>query len=136
MKTNLTILAVLVALMTNAQLTIDSVTPTRLCPGDSITYYYTCQTSGTYQFNLDGQNHDHIWQTQVTQGKGFKRFKVPFWWNDGLALASTDWTNTFNVIFCEQVGIKEYELSNKETYKQIYGNIYLSNEGKKVIFVP
>lgn len=136
MKTNLTILALFVALMAKTQITIDSVTPTRICAGDSITYHYTCYSPGTYQFNLDGSNHDYIWQVTIldTVAKHI-RFKVPFWWNDGLALASTDWVNTFNVTFCTQVGITEYDKDKLKTYKQIYGNIYLSNEGKKVIFV-
>lgn len=135
MKTNLTILALFVALSAKTQITLDSVTPTRICAGDSITYHYTCHSSGTYQFNLDGANHDYIWQVPVSQGSGYKRFKVPYWWNDGLALASNDWVNTFNVTFCTHVGITEYDPYKVKTYKQVYGNIYLSSEGKKVIFV-
>ena len=135
MKTQLTILALFVALSSKAQLTITSVTPTRICAGDSITYHFTCHSNGTYQFNLDGANHDYIWQFPVDTTQTKRSFKVPYWWNDGTAYASTDWINTFKVDFCIQVGIEEQKLTNKVTYKQIYGNIYLSSEGKKVIFI-
>ena len=141
MKTNLTILAVLVALIANSQIKVDSVIPTRLCPGDSITIFYTWDgTPGLYQFDMDGQNHDYIWQVNSnTFANGKIKFKTPFWWNGGITKISTDWTNSFPIEFCERTGISEYELNPNATYKQVYGNIYVKTfEGKqtKVIFVP
>jgi hypothetical protein len=138
MKTNLTILALFVALMAKSQMTINSVTPNRLCPGDSITYHYTWDgTPGNYQFNMAGQNHNHIWHINSSNFQNGKiTFKTPFWWNGGDALCSViGWSDTRKVNFCEVVGINESELSNKVTYKKVYGNIYLSSTGKKVIFV-
>lgn len=137
MKTNLTILALFVALMANSQIKVDSVTPNRICAGDSITINYTWDgTPGLYQFNMDGQNHDYIWQVNSSLFQNGKiKLLTPYWWNDGTALVSNDWTNSVPLTFCIQVGITEYSKDKLKTYKQVYGNIYLSSEGKKVIFV-
>lgn len=135
MKQITTILAAFIVSVTSGQIKVDSVTPTRLCPGDSITIYYTQTGPNTLvQFNMDGTNHDFIWQSQI-DSSGVIKFKTPFWWNGGTTYISGDWTNSKAIEFCEAVGIPEYNQDRIKTYKQVYGNIYLSNEGKKVIFV-
>jgi hypothetical protein len=140
MKTNITIVLIFVALIGQSQLKLDSVTPTRICAGDSITYHFQWDgTPGLYQFDLAGQNHNRIWQISSSDFKNNTvTVKTDFWWNDGSALASVDWTNSFNITFCEQVGIEEYELNSEATYKKVYGNIYvktLNGKKTKVIFV-
>ena len=137
MKTNLTILAAFVASALSSQIKVTQVTPTRICAGDSITVHYTWDSiPGLYQFNMDGANHDYIWQVNSnTFSNGKIKLKTPEWWNDGKSFISGDWVNSVNVDFCIQVVITEHDQSLKTTYKQVYGNIYLSNTGKKVIFV-
>lgn len=135
MKQITTILAAFIVSVASSQIKVDSVIPTRLCPGDTITIYYTQTGSNNLvQINMDGINHDFIWQVPINSS-GVIKLKTPFWWNGGTTYISGDWTNKQAVEFCEAVGIPEYKLHYSTSYKQVYGNIYLSNEGKKVIFV-
>lgn len=135
MKQTITILAAFIVSVASAQIKVDSVIPTRLCPGDTITVYYTFNgPDTTIQINMDGMNHDYIWQRNISKS-GSVKLKTPDWWNGGKSKISGNWVNTVDIEFCEAVGIKEYELNYRTTYKQVYGNIYLTNDGKKVIFV-
>lgn len=136
MKQLITILTLFVALGVRSQIKVDSVVPNRVCPGDSITVYYTfIGPDTTIQIDMDGPAIDHIWQKVITQS-GSIRLKTPTFWDSGESYVSGDWVNSVTVLFCSPVGIDENGIDVKVTYKQVYGNIYLRSDGKKVVFLP
>lgn len=127
------------------------VQPTQVCPGDTLSIWFTCSDlNGTSNFCLGGNNMNQIWacnnNTFVTLPKALVgndtiymiKFQIPPFFNTGFASISPDWVNkTPLFIGCETTGLESnYPDRPKPIYVEVYGNILVDQYKRKVIILP